>query len=306
MPKVQRSPLGSKTQSVSEPNVDKLDTLQMELFGNNYSPSYVQHRQKRAREHGLEDEFSSFKKEIKDMIKSLFSEQQKELKKITSVQSEIKESNTNIESSLAFLSAQNEDLRNKIEQFEVELKREREQITILEDKIEDLQREQRKANIEIKNMPKQPTESKDDLIHMVVCLSKSLNSGLKKEDIKDIYRLKGRRDVNKPNTPIIVELSSAILKNDIIKSGKIFNIKNKEKLRAKHLGANRDEETAVFLSEQLTTKGARLHFVARDLAKSKGYKFCWTAYGRVYIRKDENSPVIVVRNESQIQSLMQA
>ncbi|CAH2088743.1 unnamed protein product [Euphydryas editha] len=243
---------------------------------------------------------------MKDMIKSLFAEQQKELKKITSAQVEIKESNTNIESNLALLSSQHADLRKKIEQLEVRLKQDREQIIILEDKIEELQREQRKANIEIKNMPKLPTESKEDLINMVVSLSKSLNSGIKKDDIKDIYRLKGKRDSNKTNTPIIVELSSSILKSDILKSCKTYNIKNKEKLRAKHLGATKNEETPVFISEQLTAKGARLHFVARDLAKSKDYKFCWTSYGRVYLRKNENTPVIIVKNESQVHSLMQA
>ncbi|CAK1598136.1 unnamed protein product [Parnassius mnemosyne] len=85
---------------------------------------------------------------------------------------------------------------------------------------------------------------------------------------------------------------------------KSFNIKHKCKLCAKHLGFKTQEDTPIFLSEHLTPKGARLHFLARDLAKSKNYKFCWTAYGKVYVRENENSPIIMIRNESQVHQLL--
>jgi hypothetical protein len=306
MPKVQRSPLANKAHSASEPNIDNIEPINMDQLGDYTPPNYVQQRQKRGREREFEDELSDFKKEIKNMISSLFAAQQAELKIITTTQLEIKQTNTNIESSIAFLAAQNEDLRKKMEQLEIQTRKDRDHIIILEDQIEDLQREHRKKNFEIKNMPKLPAESKEDLTNMVVYLSKTLNCNIKKEDVKDIYRVKLKKDAKKSNMPIVVELSSTIQKTDIIKSTKVFNIKHHEKLRAKHLGATKDEDTAVFISEQLTARGARLHFVARDLAKSKDYKFCWTAYGRVYLRKNENSPVILVRNETQVHNLMLA
>lgn len=43
---------------------------------------------------------------------------------------------------------------------------------MLEDKIEDLQKRQRKSNLEIKNVPKQWNESKEDFVKMVLCLFK--------------------------------------------------------------------------------------------------------------------------------------
>lgn len=91
----------------------------------------------------------------------------------------------------------------------------------------------------------------------------------------------------------------------MLKMCKSFNIKNKSKLRAKHMGFKKEEETPVYISEQLTAKGARLHFLARDLAKSNKYKYCWTAYGKIFVRKDENSAVIQITYEAQVQHLFQ-
>ncbi|KAL4710608.1 hypothetical protein ACJJTC_003244 [Scirpophaga incertulas] len=80
----------------------------------------------------------------------------------------------------------------------------------------------------------------------------------------------------------------------------------KTKLRAKHLGWRKQEETPIFVSEHLTGKAARLYFLARDLAKNKLYKFCWTSLGRVYVRKNEekDSPYIQITSEHQIQDLL--
>lgn len=154
-------------------------------------------------------------------------------------------------------------------------------------------------------MPKNNSEEKEDLVNMVLRLGKSINCNFNKSDVKDIYRVREKKDGQK-NTPIVVEFSSTIVKTDVLKKSKAYNIRDKSKLRAKNLGFTKNEETPIFVSEQLTVKGSRLFFLARDLAKSKGYKFCWTSYGRVYVRKSENTPIILVKSENQVQSLFQA
>lgn len=161
----------------------------------------------------------------------------------------------------------------------------------------------RKSSFEIKNVPKKSNENKDDLIEMVSTLSQSLDCNITKSDIKDIYRVRPKSNNNKSAT-IVVETGSTLVKNDILKAAKSFNIKHKNKLCAKHLGYKTHEDTPVFLSEHLTPKAARLHFLARELAKSKTYKFCWTAYGKVYVRENEHSPIILIRNENQVHQLL--
>ena len=159
-----------------------------------------------------------------------------------------------------------------------------------------------KPNFVLKNVPRRVNESKEDLIDMVLCLSKDIDCTMTKHDIKDIYRVRGKHS-EKLNTPIIVETSSTLLKTDFLKMGKTFNVKHKTKLCCKNLGFKSQENTPIFLSEHLTSKGSRLFFLARDLTKSGCYKFCWTAYGRVLVKKDESSPTITIRNEQQIQQL---
>lgn len=283
--------------SLSDPNIEQIGEYCTPIS------RYTHQRNKRSRPHDLEDEFNAFKSEIKDMITKLLAPQVEELKKITITQVKIAQTNANIENSIAFLAAKNEELEAKVKELEKRAKTDKEHIIMLEEKFEDLQRGYRKTTIELKNVPKNPKETKDHLMGMVTTLSKNIMCNIKRDDIRDIYRVQGKRDAN-TNTPIIVELSSTVQKAELLLMCRAFNIKNKEKLRTKHLGFTLNEEIPVYVSEQLTAKGARLFFVARDLAKTKGYKFCWTSYGRVYIRENESSPVILVKSEAQVQSLM--
>lgn len=244
----------------------------------------------------ISSQLDIFKREMKEMIAVQGRELRQTLK-------EIQQSNASIESSVGFLTAQNEEYRKKIEQMEVQAKKDREQITMLEDRVEDLQRGNRKTCFEIKNVPKTNNETRDDLIKMVACLSKSVGCKIETTDIKDIYRVHGKKE-NK-NSPIIVETASTIQKTDILKQCKVYNTKNKDKLRAKNLGFTRNEETSIFVAEQLTAKAARLFYLARDLAKTKSYKFCWTSFGRVFLRRDESTPKIRIHTEAQIHNLLQ-
>lgn len=269
-------------------------------------PNYVFQRVKRTREEieeTLSKQLDDFKLEIKKMM-TLFSIQHSdEIKKVTTTLTEIQQSNLNIESSIMNLTAQNEELKKKILEMEFQTKEDKKQITFLENKIEDLQMGGRKTNFVIKNVPKKSNESKEDLIEMVLSLARTLTCNIGKYDIKDIYRVRGK-NTDSQNTPIIVETGSTLLRTEILKMGKAYNLKTKTKLCCKHLGFKSQEDTPVFLSEHLTPKGSRLHFLARDLTRTGAYKFCWTAYGKVYIKKEEQAPTITITSEDQIHKLL--
>lgn len=264
-------------------------------------PNFVANRnKKRAREDDSisKTEFTSFKDEMMNTMKAFFAVSDGKSNQMLSNQKELQES-------ISLLSQQNIELKGKIESLELQRKEDRENITLLENKIEDLQMASRKRNFEIKNVPRRDNETKEDLLEMVIHLSKTVGCETTKKDITDIYRVRGKKDGSK-NTPVVVETSSTFIKTDLLKMTKNFNVKNKSKLTAKHLGFKRDEDVPIFISENLTSKGARLHFLARDLVKSKQYKFCWTAYGKVYVRKTENSPIISIKSEAQCTELMNA
>lgn len=269
-------------------------------------PSYVFLRSgRRPREDDTSpSQFFDFKEEMRELMTSFISEQKKEYGEITHKLKTIQQTNTNIEQSVSLLAAQNEDFRKKIELLETQTKKDREYIHILEDKIEDLQRTTRKTSMELKNVPRKSSENRDDLINMMLSLSKTVNLDMCVRDIKDIFRLKSRNDKEK-NPPIIVELGSTLMRTDLLKKTKEFNIKNKTKLQAKHLGLTSSEDSPIYIAEHMTSKGARLFFLSRDLAKTKNYKYCWTAFGRVFVRKDDTSKIICIQNEAQVHQLLQ-
>lgn len=202
------------------------------------------------------------------------------------------------------MSAQYDEFKYKIEKLESQGEDDRKYISSLESKIDDLQRENRKCNLEIKNVPLQKNESKDTLISMITELGNTVACPIQKSDIKDIYRIKSRKD-NLKTSPVIVETTSTLLRNDILKMCKSFNTRNERNRCAKHLGMLNIPETPIFISEHLTARASRLYYLAREFKKAKNYVHCWTSYGKVYIRKPDNSQVILVSSEAQLHRLEQ-
>ena len=274
---------------------------------NKTTPTYVFQRMKRSREDmddSISKQLNDFKEEMKRMFLSFSEKHGNETKQINIKLQDIQLSNTHIEQSIVFLTEQNKALQDKIVRLEMQSREDKKYISTLESKIEDMQTENRKSNLVIKNVPRKKGETKEDLLEMTMCLFQNIQSSIKKHDIKDIYRVRGKT-AEKHNTPIVVETNSTILKTETLKMVKAFNIKHQNKLSCKHMGFKTQEDTPVFVSEHLTAKGSRLHFLARDLTKAGIYKFCWTAYGKVYIRKNEDSPTIIVRSEEQVHKLFE-
>lgn len=267
-------------------------------------PNYVPQRGNKRSRDSPGTELANFKEEMQKMIKNLMVSQQNELKIITPTLLEIKESNSNIEKSISFLAAQNEELKKKVEKLENDRQSDRDYINLLEDKIEDMLRDSRKKNILIKDAPKIAEETRNDLVTMVVNLSESVGHKILPSDISDIYRIRGRQN-EKPNSPIIVEMVSAIQRTEILLKCKEYNKSNTgSKLCAKHLGHS-TLATPIYVSEHLTPKAARLRFLASDLARSKGYVYCWTSLGKVFVRKTKTSTIIPITSQQQVQRLFQ-
>ncbi|KAJ8710517.1 hypothetical protein PYW08_009032 [Mythimna loreyi] len=272
----------------------------------NITPTnYVFRRMKRSRvdmDESLTEQLNEFKEEMRKMMTLFTSNHGSEMMKITSTLKEIQQSNCNIENSIAFLTAQNEEYKQKIIQLENQAREDKKNIAILENKIEEMQIGSRKTNFVIKNVPKINNETKEDLIAMTLYLSQVIGCNLNRYDIKDIYRVRGRNK-EQQRSPIVVETGSTLLKAEIMKTAKTFKIKQKTQLCCKHLGFKTQEDDPIFLSEHLTTKGSRLHFLARDLVKSGSYKYCWTSYGNVYVKKEEQAPTIIIKSEEQVHKL---
>ncbi|KAL0821890.1 hypothetical protein ABMA28_005290 [Loxostege sticticalis] len=95
-------------------------------------------------------QLDAFRMEIRQLITTFITSQREELRQLSTKIQEIQDTNKSIETSLAHLTTQNEELKHKIDSLEDRSREDREYIVCLEDKLDDLQLLSRKTNFEIK------------------------------------------------------------------------------------------------------------------------------------------------------------
>lgn len=57
----------------------------------------------------------------------------------------------------------------------------------------------------------------------------------------------------------------------------------------------------IYINENLTPENRQLFYNARKNSKETGYRFCWVKNGKIFIRKDENSVTIHIKDMSELQ-----
>lgn len=254
-------------------------------------------KRRRSPDSNIDQKLQIFEDKITKMLSSWKSDMDTKFEKFDNTLSDIQ---TDIEKSVDFMSAQQEEIKQKVECLQQECKANQNHIALLEDHIEDLLRNARNSSIELRNVPHTEKETKEVLSNYLTNMSEKVNAKISCIEIKDIFRIPGKPEANKP---IIVELTSTMQKIKLLKAVKTFNSSNRQnRLNAAHLGL-RSLSSPVFVAEHLTSKANRLHFLARELTKAGKFKYCWTSSGKVFLRKAEGSPIILVKTEDQIMDL---
>lgn len=117
-------------------------------------------------------------------------------------------------------------------------------------------------------------------------------------DVRDVYRVPNKNEPAK--STVVAEFSNTLTKALFLNSARKYNKNNQ--LKAEDLGIE-NNSSILYISESLTPKSRRLHFLARDFATAENYKYCWTTNGNVYLKKEKGSPYILIKNEMQFNKL---
>ncbi|CAH2097511.1 unnamed protein product [Euphydryas editha] len=252
---------------------------------------------KKRKHDGMNPNITSF---ITDIFTSFSQDQGKLFNELNKTIMDIKEQNEELKKSVDMMSHKYDEFLSRISALELERKEDKKIISQLEEKIEKMEQKSRCAAIEIRNIPKTNEETKSNLCSIIKNVGKVLNLDLIDSDIKDIYRISSKDLTN----PIVVEFSTVIMKEKMIKGVKLFN-KSKmkgDKLNTTHL-KYATAAKPVYVSETLTQKTQKLFYLARNFAKNYNYNFCWTSRGAVYLRKNENSSQVRINSQSDIDNL---
>ncbi|CAG9137639.1 unnamed protein product [Plutella xylostella] len=282
---LQHSPKGL---SASENDISTPASTKQQASGSTLNITHRNSKRIRMSDDEQEDSLESFKKDIKQMLGDVINQQNERLNTLEKHMTEIIEKNNqDIGTTLNFMSEQITGIQSQITRLENEKKSTSVEIQQLNDKIDILEKNMRKFNMNCATS------------HY---LFKSLNIDTLYTEIKDVYRVPRKSDKNN-TTMVIVELSSTLVKSKVLDAVKLFNKNNHtDQLNTTHLGLKTSKEP-IFVSEHLSPKTKRIHYKARDLAKTDNYKFCWVSYGNVFLRKDENSPHILIKSEEFLTTL---
>lgn len=235
---------------------------------------------------------TNWKKEQDTLLKNLASD----LVEVKQQNKEIKKINSEIEKSIEFINKDFETMKKSIEKMEQERLDQRAYILELEKKVNDLQLNFRSAAIEIRNVPSNDAETIGDLTSILLKTCNTIQVPLKTSDLRDIYRLPGKKELNRP---IIAEFLTVPLKVKVLEASRDFN-KNRvkvDKLNSAHIGISGDTKP-IYVAEHLPSNLRKLFYEARKFATINEYKFCWFQNGRIFLRKKEGEKSTIIQSLS--------
>lgn len=220
----------------------------------------------------------------------------------------IKEDLREVKNSMDFINSEYEDFKREHQEtaenvkcLDAECTSMRTTISELNSRINMLEQHTRSNNIELQCVPESKTEN---IVSMVMNLSGFLKCQLKEENIVYSARVpKANRTSSRPRS-IVVQLSSVKIRDSLLAAAIKYNKANPAvKLNATHMGISGDK-LPIFISEHLSPANKSLHAAARIKAKECDYKFVWVRGGKIFVRKNETSDYIIIRDLASLDKLI--
>ena len=184
---------------------------------------------------------------------------------------------------------------------------------IYQRELNDLQQYQRRDCCEITGIPFQQDENTNDL---VIKIGSLMGLKLAAENISVSHRLPGRKesyssrlsvttrssgrnvDLSLQFPKIIVKFVRRETKELFYKSRKMLFGKT-----TKDLGLARLSDNNIYISESLTAKNKELFKECLKFRRENDFKFIWTNQGRIYLRRNSESPSKIITCLADLESL---
>lgn len=300
---INRSPPSQQLQQLTTPSSIPHCTSEPNLSSQtDVEQLNVTMRQKRKRfetDSGAESQLSTFMNDMRNMMMEFKIQQEEKIEKVYSTLDEIRKQNNDICSSIEFMSKSYDSLNEKIQKLELDRQANMKYIQSLEERVEILERGSRSSCVEIKNIPTQVFQSKDQLLQMIISIGKKLNITISPHEVCDIYRIHSNNK-NIETKPVIVKFTSVIMKEKNIDLYKKYN-KGGSYLTTDSVNISGTSKR-IFISENLCNKMKRLFYLCRDYAKVNNFKYCWVSHGKIFLRKTDGAPLRQIKNESDLPS----
>lgn len=213
-----------------------------------------------------------------------------------------------LEASLGLLSAKYDDLVKKhdcltkeVKNLRIENRSLKAQLTSTQElsvqnsnDINDLEQYSRRDCLEIRGVPQSKDEDTDEIVKKIGDL---MDVDLDDNDISVSHRLSDGFQTRSDGVQI--KRVPAIIVKFIRRSDRDEFYSSRKKLKGKSsrdIGFTRQPSQQIYISESLTKKNRELFNASLKAKKSHRFKFIWTSYGKICLRRDANSPVITIKS----------
>lgn len=106
-------------------------------------------------------------------------------------------------------------------------------------------------------------------------------------DIQAAHRIPARGDSAQP---IIIKFTNQQLRNRFIAEAK------KKKLSCKDLNYTNNFNTKIYVNDHLSPDNKKLLYEAKNCVRNKSAKSAWSNGGKIYIKRNDNSPPTLIRD----------
>ena len=143
-----------------------------------------------------------------------------------------------------------------------------------------------------------PSTASEDTCDLVVKVANLAGVDITRDDISTSHRIRPKADQSKFPPPIIAKFICRDTRNDIYRArGRLRDFTTKD------LDLGRHAESDIYISESLTEKNKLLFNNALKVRKELKYRFIWSNYGKIFLRRDEHSAPVEISSEADLARL---
>lgn len=221
----------------------------------------------------------------------------------------IKEEITDVKEAMNFINAQFEDIAktrqedmNLVKDLSEQNKRLEDMVNEQNIRINQLEQQARSNNVEIQCVPERRDEN---ILETIKSISKVIDYDLKDNDVSKCTRTAKYNQTSPRPRSIVVQFTTPRIRDSFMAAAIEFNKAKKDrndKLNGSLIGFR--ENSPIFITDHLSPANKALHAAARMKSKEKGYKFTWVRSGRIYVRKNEESEYIFVKDSKCLDKIL--
>lgn len=153
---------------------------------------------------------------------------------------------------------------------------------------------ERILNLEIVGLPEDKNEN---LMNIIIAMGNQFGVQLEHNDIIQANRVTPKIKIQGRPRVIVAKMRTRLLKDNLLSASRKRRITTTDI----HL---KGECRPIYINEHLTVQNKQLLKKAKETAKKREFLYAWTKNGRIFVRKGDTSPPILISTEEDLRRIV--